>query len=177
MHYSNCGCKNWDGSNVIVAKTHHLCTKYCLLWFWGQICSRYDLMRFTKASLDLSTPSLLTCNPFFIRRQMARDTCIPWCNEAFVFTYNHPYLYSIYIAVKSETYSKPSTTSEQTICRPINNSRSRPTALSFLVQTQYSNVSESDKYIFTSNPGLQIQTSDHLSLLLDLSCVYVCLWA
>lgn len=117
-------------------------------------------------------PADLNPSHFLIRRQMAQDTCIPWCNEAFVFTYSHPYLYSIYIAVKSETYIKPSTTSEQTICRPINDSRSRPTALSFLVQTQYSNVSESDKYIFTNSPGLQIQTSDRL-LLLDIVCVCV----
>ncbi len=119
-------------------------------------------------SRSISTqPADLQSIPFLIRRQMAQDTCIPWCNEAFVFTYSHPYLYSIYIAVKSETYIKPSTTSEQTICRPINDSRSRPTALSFL-QTQNSNVSESDKYIFTNNPG---------PFAFRHCFVYVCLWA
>ncbi len=111
-----------------------------------------EIYRTISRSISIQ-PADLQSIPFLIRRQMAQDTCIPWCNEAFVFTYSHPYLYSIYIAVKSETYIKPSTTSEQTICRPINDSRSRPTALSFLVQTQNSNVSESDKYIFTNNPG------------------------
>lgn len=59
---------------------------------------------------------------------------------------------------------------EQTICRPIKDSRSRPTAQSFKVQTQYSNVSESNKYIFTI-PVFKIQTSDRIS---PYCHVYVC---
>lgn len=35
----------------------------------------------------------------------------------------------------------------------------------FLVQTQYSNVLESDKYIYTNNPGLRTQTFHCLSIL------------
>jgi len=46
-----------------------------------------DFIPFTKPS-----SSLPTYNPshFLIRRQMEQDTCLPWCNEASVFTYNCP---------------------------------------------------------------------------------------
>jgi len=90
-------------------------------------------------------------------------------------------MYSIYIAIKSETYIKPSTTLEQTICRPINVYRSRPTALSFFSTNpvqQCIRIRQIHIYkqSWSSDSNLSL-SFEFRHCLLDFSCVYVCLWA